>query len=82
MKHVDALRGREVILVDDVYTTGATVSECTRVLRRAGATKVWVATVARTLKISSQDVKIFIDDSGNAAARLEEAQPYQAHSTL
>jgi glutamine phosphoribosylpyrophosphate amidotransferase len=31
-------------------TTGTTVSECARVLRRAGANRVWVATVARTLK--------------------------------
>jgi ComF family protein len=45
--------GREVLLVDDVYTTGTTVSECARVLRRAGAAKVLVATVARTLKMAS-----------------------------
>jgi len=42
--------GREVILVDDVYTTGTTASECAKVLRRAGAKRVWVATVVRTLK--------------------------------
>lgn len=45
-----AVSGREVLLVDDVFTTGTTVSECARVLRRAGAYKVLVATVARTLK--------------------------------
>jgi ComF family protein len=46
----EVLTGRAVLLVDDVLTTGTTVSECARVLRRAGASKVFVATVARTLR--------------------------------
>lgn len=43
----EAVRGREVLLIDDIMTTGATARECARVLLRAGAAKVWVATVAK-----------------------------------
>ena len=45
------IQKRDVLLIDDVLTTGTTASECARVLLRAGAARVWVATVARTLKI-------------------------------
>ena len=44
------IQGRTVIVVDDVMTTGTTVSECARVLKRAGAERVFAATVARALK--------------------------------
>ena len=47
--------GREVLLVDDGYTTGTTATECARVLLRAGAAQVWVATVARTTKLASNN---------------------------
>jgi ComF family protein len=46
----ERVKGRTVIVVDDVMTTGSTVSECARVLKKAGAERVWAATVARTLK--------------------------------
>ncbi len=42
-----AVRDRAVVLVDDVLTTGATLSECARVLKRGGALKVVALTLAR-----------------------------------
>jgi len=73
----EAVRGCEVLVVDDVYTTGSTVSECARVLLRAGAIKVWVATVARTLKISAQHVEIDprASDSSSEQSIQEERVP-------
>jgi len=44
------VRGKRVLVIDDVFTTGATVSECARVLRRAGARSVDVLTLARTVR--------------------------------
>jgi len=40
------LKGRRLLLVDDVLTTGATVSECARTLKNAGAKKIWGVTLA------------------------------------
>lgn len=41
------IEGKKVILVDDVYTSGSTLNECTRVLKKNGADKVYVVTIAR-----------------------------------
>ena len=41
------VRGLHVLLIDDVLTTGSTLSECARILRKAGAVSVHAATAAR-----------------------------------
>ena len=47
LKERDVLRGQDFLLVDDVVTTGATISEGGKVLKKAGAAKVWGLTLAR-----------------------------------
>lgn len=46
-----SVKGKRILLVDDVLTTGATAGACARVLKRAGAVRVEVLTVARANKV-------------------------------
>jgi ComF family protein len=50
LKKQHAVRGRRILLIDDVMTTGATIEECAHVLLAGGARSVRVLTAARTLK--------------------------------
>ena len=47
LKNVQEIQGKKIFLVDDVYTTGATMEEATRVLKEVGAKEIWGVTVAR-----------------------------------
>ncbi|MBI2818934.1 MAG: ComF family protein [Acidobacteria bacterium] len=53
--HPERVRGRRILLVDDVLTTGATADACARALMAAGAKGVWVLTLARA-RAASLDV--------------------------
>jgi len=44
-----AVAGRRILLVDDVFTTGSTLNECSRILRGAGAARIEAFTLARSL---------------------------------
>ena len=46
-KFEDSLKGKKIVLIDDVLTTGSTFSEAASVLKRNGATKVWAVAFAR-----------------------------------
>jgi ComF family protein len=49
VRHPAQLMNKRILLIDDVFTTGTTVNECAKTLRRSGSADVFVITLARTI---------------------------------
>ena len=49
-KYMLSIQGKTILLIDDVYTSGATVEECAKILKKAGAAEVNVLTLARVVR--------------------------------
>ena len=50
IKNNTQILGKSIVLIDDVYTTGATLKACARTLKRAGAKEIFVITAARVVR--------------------------------
>ena len=48
VKNKDLIKDKNILLIDDVLTTGATVSECAKVMKKSGAKNIYVLALART----------------------------------
>lgn len=48
-KYKKEIQNKNILIIDDVYTTGATLNECAKLLKKSGCNKVYIATIAKTL---------------------------------
>jgi competence protein ComFC len=50
VKCAEFVRGRTILVVDDIMTTGSTLAECAKTLKAAGAARVWSVSLARSVR--------------------------------
>ena len=84
-----AVAGKHILVIDDIFTTGATARAAAQALARAGAASVWVATLARARRVSNTGgFAVAYDDEtednpglpGNApGATLQGASVFSSH---
>ncbi len=85
----EAVAGKHVLLIDDIFTTGSTARSAAQALRTAGAASVWVATLARARMRDSRAVSTrnnLAEESTSATgnplvAKMPEASIYSLHGS-
>jgi len=49
-KYLKEISGKNILLIDDIFTTGSTLNECAKMLKKAGAAEVNILAIARVTK--------------------------------
>ena len=64
------LQRKRILLVDDVFTTGTTLNECAKTLRKAGSGPVFALTLARTIETDLIPDRFFAEQTGRPLTTL------------